>query len=156
MVLCQNTLIMKSYKHIFIFNPKSSLLKIQSLGLKINSLETIDLKSKFPRYSDSDWDNVLSGGEVGSLILSGDLILSYSNNKFQPEVDNSELKPKPFLRRGMAAPSKKIKSSDFIEKLQAEFTSEQLLTIPESQVEKNTSALINKIDFEGFEDPLEE
>jgi hypothetical protein len=142
---------------IFLYNPTSKIVKLTDLGVEIDPSDTIDLRKKNPRMDADSWHFAVTGGKLAEQIKSGKLILSYEDRRFSEDnQDYFEASKKPFVRRGLTVVPRKAKQSDFIEKLQSEFDGESILSASEGKIAKNTSKLIDTIDFDGFDDPLKE
>jgi hypothetical protein len=139
---------------ILVYNPKSTIAKLRDLDLQIQPYGTIDLRVKIPRLTEERWSEIRTKGDLAAKLKDASLTLNYSDHRIGPSEPATTESKVPFARRALAIPRGKVKQSDFIEKLQAEFSGDSILVAPESDIAKNTSDMINNIDFDGFDDPL--
>jgi len=143
----------KIAKPVILYNLTSMPVFIRDLDLKVKAGETLDVFGYSKKITDA---MVMSSAERGSLreaLLSGSVVFVDSAAARPPVARFTESK-RPISRRQLLAPIAKGASSNFIERLQQDFSS-RVLTAPEQEVAKNTEQLINSVDFEGFDDPLE-
>jgi len=138
------------------YNPTSQPIKLRDLGIEISPSDTVDVRKAVPHMTEEQWEYCLTEGKLKDYLRTGKIIMSYENRRFLPEISFEDQAAKPFFRRGLTVIPRKTMQSDFIEKIQAEFSGESILTTPESKISKNTSAMINSMDFDGFDDPLKE
>jgi hypothetical protein len=143
----------KITKPVILYNPTSKPVFVRDLDLKVKAGETLDVFG----YSKKITDNmVIASAERGSLrdaLVSGSVIFVDSTTA-RPAATRFTESTRPISRRQLLAPVSKGASSNFIDRLQQDFSS-RVLTAPEQEVAKNTEQLINSVDFEGFDDPLE-
>lgn len=139
---------------MFLYNPTPRRVSIRDLDIKIGPGETVNVHKYNKRLTDEQISASIRGGSVHQLVQSGLIIISSSDTKVIPPYVPFVESRKPIPRRQLLAPISKEKNSNFIERLQQDFGDRQ--TPPqEYEVAKNTENLINSVDFEGFDDPLE-
>jgi hypothetical protein len=143
----------KIAKPVILYNPTSKPVFIRDLDIKIKAGETLDVLGYSKRISEAA---LLASAERGSMreaLLSGSVIFVDSAAP-RPTATKFTESRKPISRHQLLAPIAKSASSNFIERLQQDFSS-RILAAPEQEIAKNTEQLINSVDFEGFDDPLE-
>ena len=143
----------KIKKPLFLYNPGQKPVYIRDLDIKVKQGETVDV---FSYHKDIQYSGVLLSSQTGSLrdvLSSGSLIIVESRAPLiaAPKIIESKV---PIRRRQLIAPLPKDKSSNFIERLQQDFT-DKISSKSEHDIAKNTEELINSFDFDGFADPLE-
>ena len=146
--------ILQIKKPVFIYNPTSMPVQVKDLDIKVRPGETVDVLAYSKNITES---RLLSSAEKGSLrdaLVSGVLLLVESNSKHIPQIARFTESRRPIFRRQLLAPLSKENNSNFIDRLQQDF-GDRVLTAPEQEIAKNTEKLINSVDFDGFDDPLE-
>lgn len=139
---------------VFLYNPTPKPVYVKDLDLKVKPGETVDAFAYSKHMTEA---RLLLSAERGNLkdaLSSGLLILTDSNNKSTPPAARFTESRRPISRRQLLAPLSKESSSNFIDRLQQDF-GDRVLTAPEQEIAKNTEKLINSVDFDGFDDPLE-
>jgi hypothetical protein len=141
-------------KPVFLYNPTPKPVYVKDLDLKVKPGETLDAFAYSKHMTET---RLLLSAERGNLkdaLSSGLLILTDSNNKSSPVSAKFTESRRPIFRRQLLAPLSKEKSSNFIDRLQQDF-GDRVADAPEQEIAKNTEKLINSVDFDGFDDPLE-
>lgn len=141
-------------KPVFLYNPTPKPVYVKDLDMKVKPGETVDAFGYSKQITEA---RLLISAERGNLkdaLVTGSLILTESNNKSIPPAARFTESKRPISRRQLLAPLSKESSSNFIDRLQQDF-GDRVLTAPEQEVAKNTEKLINSVDFDGFDDPLE-
>jgi len=139
---------------VFLYNPTPKPVYVKDLDLKVKPGETVDAFAYSKNMTET---RLLLSAERGNLkeaLSSGLLILTDSNNKSAPVSARFTESRRPISRRQLLAPLSKESSSDFIDRLQQDF-GDRVVDAPEQEIAKNTEKLINSVDFDGFDDPLE-
>lgn len=139
---------------MFLYNPTQKRIFVRDLDIKINPGETVNVKKYNRRLTDEQLAASVGSGSVHDLIRAGSLIMSTSDTKVIPPYVPFVESRKPIPRRQLLAPISKERSSNFIERLQQDF-GDRAVPPQEYEVAKNTENLINSVDFDGFDDPLE-
>ena len=139
---------------MFLYNPTQKRVSVRDLDIKVGPGETVNVRKYNKRLTDDQLSASVSTGSLRELITSGLIIISSSDTKVIPPYVPFVESRKPIPRRQLLAPMTKERSSNFIERLQQDF-SERSVPAAEYEVAKNTENLINSVDFEGFDDPLE-
>ena len=139
---------------MFLYNPTQKRVSVRDLDIKVGPGETVNVRKYNKRLTDDQLSASVSTGSLRELITSGLIIISSSDTKVIPPYVPFVESRKPIPRRQLLAPMTKERSSNFIERLQQDFR-ERSVPAAEYEVAKNTENLINSVDFEGFDDPLE-
>jgi len=141
-------------KPVFLYNPAPKPVYVKDLDLKVKPGETVDVFAYSKHMTEARLLLSAERGNLKEVLSSGLLILTDSNNKSTPPAARFTESRRPISRRQLLAPLSKESSSNFIDRLQQDF-GDKVLTAPEQEIAKNTEKLINSVDFDGFDDPLE-
>ena len=141
-------------KPVFIYNPTPKPVQVKDLDMKVKPGETIDVFAYSKHMTESRFLLSAEKGSLRDALVSGCLLFVESNSKNIPQIARFTESNRPIFRRQLLAPRSKEANSNFIDRLQQDF-GDRVLTAPEQEIAKNTEKLINSVDFDGFDDPLE-